>query len=210
MTLTNGLPPASSQVVAPSFGDPSLAITVNITPNARVVQGSVGGQYAAPFLSLSNGQGFGAGGTNQAGVPGANTTTYLTAGSTGATAGARIELVLPFAAQYFGLLWGSIDNYNTMEFFDGATSRGTVNGASVTASPNGSQNADGTRYVNISSSLTFNRVVFTSTQFAFEFDNVALARDEGGADPSVVPAPAGLALFGLGLLGLAALRRRAA
>jgi hypothetical protein len=208
MTLTNGQLPASSQVVAPSFGDPSLAMTVNITPNARVVQGSTG-QYAAPFLTLSNGIGFGPNGTDQANVPGANTTTYLTAGSTGATAGAQIELVLPFSAQYFGILWGSIDSYNTLRFFDGATLVGTLTGSNVTATPTGSQSADGTRYVNITSTTAFNRVVATSTDFAFEFDNVALARDPGGADPSIVPAPAALALFGLGLLALGALRRRA-
>jgi hypothetical protein len=167
----------------------------------------VGGQFAAPFLSLNNGQGFGAGGSNQA--AGANATTYLTAGSTGATAGAQIELLLPFEARYFGLLWGSIDGYNTLRFFNGATQvGGNITGANVTANPNGAQNQDGTRYVEITSALGFNRVVFTSSQFAFEFDNVALAREPGGADPSIIPAPAGLALFGLGLLGLAALRRR--
>jgi hypothetical protein len=208
MTLTGASGPVSSQVVAPSLGDASLAMRVNITPNARVVQGSVGGQFAAPFLSLNNGQGFGAGGTNQA--AGANATTYLTAGSTNATAGAQIELLLPFEAQYFGLLWGSIDGYNTLRFFNGVTQvGGSITGANVTANPNGAQNRDGTRYVEITSSLAFNRVVFTSTQFAFEFDNVALARGPGGADPSIIPAPAALGLFALGLVGLAALRRQA-
>lgn len=174
-----------------------LVMGVQIQPNAAVVLGSAAGLYAAPFLSGANGVGFGPGGTDQAN--GVNETQYLTAGSTGAAAGAQIELILPFSAQYFGILWGSIDDYNTLKFYDGATLVGTVTGADVTATPTGNQGPDGTRYVNITSTLSFDRVVATSSQFAFEFDNVALAQN--------IPAPAALAVFGLGLLGLGAVRR---
>jgi hypothetical protein len=173
-------------------------IIVNITTNGQAVQGSASGVYAAPFLSGGNGTGFGPGGSNEA--DGVNATTDLTSGSTGSVAAAQVELVLPFTATYFGILWGSVDSYNTLFFYDGATLVGSVTGSAVTASPNGNQGVNGTLYVNIESTLGFNRVVARSSSFAFEFDNVALS-----AAP--IPAPASLALLGLGLLGLGAARR---
>lgn len=176
-------------------------ITVNFTPNAAAVTGSKSGTYAAPFLSGGNGLGFGPGGTDQAN--GADATTYLTSGSTGSAAGAAVALVLPFEAKYLGVLWGSVDDYNTLTFYNGAILVGTLTGLDVDASPTGDQGPDGTRYVNINSTLAFDRVVATSSRFAFEFDNVAF-----NETPIVgVPEPMTLTLFGAGLLGLGLARR---
>jgi hypothetical protein len=181
-------------------------ISVQIQPDAAVVLGSVSGVYAAPNLSGGNGLGFGPGGTDQA--DGANATPYLTSGSTGSLANAAISLTLPFDAKYIGLLWGSVDGYNTLSFYDSTdTLIGQITGADVAALPNGDQGPQGTRYVNINSNVEFRKVVATSTQFAFEFDNVAF-----NDRPIIIetPEPGTLAILGTALLGLGAIRRRRA
>lgn len=180
-------------------------LEVVFTPNAKAVTGSVSGRYAAPFLSGGNGSGFGDPiGSNQAN--GVDTTTYITSGSTGATAGAAVDLLLPdnggTGYKYFGLLWGSVDAYNTLSFFDGGSLIGELTGNDVFSSPVGDRGENGTVYVNLNSTASFDRVVATSSNYAFEFDNVAFN------ETVPVPAPGALALFGFGLMGLGLASRR--
>ena len=179
----------------------SSGITVAYQPDGQAAIGTSTGLYAAPFLSGNNGLGFGPLGSNQ--PDGADATPYLTTGSTGAFNGASVTLTLPGLERYLGLLWGSVDGYNTLSFYNGATLVGVVTGGDVTASPNGDQGVNGTLYVNINADLgsAFDRVVATSSQYAFEFDNVAF-------NSTPIPEPAGLALLGAGLAGLGVIRRR--
>ncbi len=171
-------------------------ITVSFGNAGQAVQGAVSGQYAAPYLSGGNGLNFG----SQA--DGADATTYLTSGSTGSNAAANITLALVGPTRYMGLLWGSVDAFNTLTFYtdNGATQVGQFTGMDVTALANGDQGADGTFYVNINLSDSFTSVVATSSSFAFEFDNVAFS-----ASPLQVPEPgvAGVFLLGLLLMGSA-------
>jgi hypothetical protein len=179
-------------------------ITVQFAGTAGVVQGARSGRYAPPSLSGGNGAGFGAAGGAQAN--GANTTPYLTTGSITGGAASAMTLIMPFEVKYFGLLWGSVDAYNTLSFYDGETLVGSIAGGQVAALPNGDQGPGGTRYVNVTSTLGFDRVVATSNGWAFEFDNVAF----NIAPPPVlgVPEPGTLALLGAGLVGLGVARRR--
>lgn len=171
-------------------------IHVSFGGNGKVVQGASSGQYAAPVLSGGNGALFG-------GQPnGVDATHYLTTGNT--------NVVLDFSSlgyqNYLGLLWGSVDTYNTLSFYDNNTLLGSFTGANVTAAANGNQGASGTFYVNITSTSGFNKVIASSSSYAFEFDNVSF--NNGGPNGSEVPEPASLALLGLGLAGLGMMARR--
>ena len=172
---------------------PSGSAMVTTTSDAKAVLGSLSGQYAAPFLSGGNGAGFG----NANGV---DRTTYMSTGIGG------VSLDFGGSQQYIGLLWGSIDLYNSLEFYQNNVLLGSITGGQVLAGANGDQGVNGTLYVNISTDMGFDRVVAKSSQYAFEFDNVAYTST---ALPSPVPDGGALAgVFSLALIGMAGVARR--
>lgn len=103
----------------------------------------------------------------------------------------------------FGLYWGSVDSYNTVQFFLGGSPvvGGSFTGDDITPLlANGNQDSySSNRYV-IFSSLAYDRVVLGSNTAAFEIDNIA----------SAVPEPATWALMLIGFGGIAFMAYRRA
>lgn len=112
---------------------------------------------------------------------------------------------------YLGLYYGSIDSYNDLTFYNATGGViTTVTGASLIAMFNGTsgnQTADSSNiYVNLffSPAEQFSSFSFSTTGRAFEMDNLAV----GFNVSNNVPEPGSLALLGLGLVGLMAVRKR--
>ena len=171
-------------------------ITVAFVTDAGAVQGAVNGKYAAPFLSNGNGTLFGDP------SDGADTTTYLTSGSDGSNPNAHVSLAFAAPQKYFGLLWGSVDDYNTLDFFSAGVKVASFTGDDVSNSAglgnctSGDQGKLGTCYVNINFLTgSFDEVRAHSSMYAFEFDNVAFS-----VNPTGVPEPGTAGIFLLGLL----------
>jgi hypothetical protein len=180
-------------------GSAGPGLSVSFAPIAQAVQGTTG-TYAMPYVSGNNNQYFGSLYT------GSDNTTYLTAGSDGDANYPNSMVTLNFAASqnYLGILWGSVDTYNTLSFYANGTLAGSLTGSDVIADANGNQFAGGTTYVNITG-ITFNQVIATSTQYAFEFDNVAY-----GVVPEPTTLISGALLLPFGASTLRILRRRQA
>jgi hypothetical protein len=170
------------------------AISISFTGTAKATTGSVMNEYAAPFLSGNNGLGFGNPGNQPDGL---DTTTYLSSGT------GTLTFEFAIGQKYLGLLWGSVDDYNTLQFYDGDELLQTYTGLDVWDSANGDRGAQGTFYVNINNlDGTFNRVVASSSTNSFEIDNMAHSTENHVPDSGTT-----VTLMGLALVGLAALRR---
>ena len=156
--------------------------------DGRIVTGDVSGQYKAPSANA-------AGGSSDT----TDTTKYLTLGGTNERGPVSLDFRFPIISK-LGFLWGSIDDYNKVEFFRKGLIRGTFTGEDVFMPANGNQEADGTAFVNFESADEndyFDQVVFSSSQAAFEIDDIRYTE---------VPTPA--LLPGLIGMGAVALRKR--
>ena len=151
--------------------------------NGRVTFGSASGVDSAPWSSYG---------------PGKDETKYVSVPVPQVSGLQKLAVEFDGDYSYMGLHWGSMDTYNTLELFDTGN---PIPVLTITGSMVGDPSADGdqffggtNRYVNIflTGGKTFDSAVFTSTQYAFEFDNLAVG---------VVPVPGAVLL---GILGLSA------
>ena len=184
----NSSPFTTGSIVDPSTVSPGRNQEATFSGEGRVVTGSLGGQYAAPAANAEGGS------SNTL-----DTTPYLTLGGSGEPGPVTLKFKYPIIST-LGFLWGSVDDYNSVEFFRGTESRGLFNGLNVLSPANGDQSPSGTYFVNFMADDEadwFDSVVFTSTQAAFEIDDIRYTE---------IPTPA--LLPGLVGIGVAALRKR--
>ena len=149
--------------------------------NGKIVSGTLGDTYAAPGVE-----------------GGFDVTRYLAAfpAGLGQTAATLAEFGAYTAAS---LYWGSIDDYNALDFYSGGTLLGTITGSDASVMPWGDRTAATTnRRVSFASDTPFDRLVFRTGQNAFEVDSLSFS----GA-VAAVPEPAswGLMILGFGAVG---------
>jgi hypothetical protein len=141
-----------------------------------VVSGSVSGNYAAPYLDVTNFF--------------AVNSPLLQTGTTATVffGGAKYN--------YLGLYWGSVDTYNKIEFFNGENIVAAYTGLQIDSPANGNQSSLETNlYVNFYHVPEFDQVRFISTSPAFEIDNLAVGH-------APVPGALLLGLFGIVTAGI--------
>ena len=125
---------------------------------------------------------------------------------TGASTGSQAEFVFDEGQRYLGLLWGSVDAGNTLTFYFTDNTSQSISGSQISPDSTGLQGMAGAYYVNVTSDKSFDRVVASTSDAAFEFSNLAFS-----TSAIVVPEAGTMAIWGLGLGcigGLSWLRRR--
>lgn len=110
---------------------------------------------------------------------------------------------------YFGMFWGSIDNYNSISFFDDGVQVGSTFSGSdfIPLLSNGGRSSwESNRFINFEfTGGKYDEVKLTSTSLAFETDNHAYGNLLSTVN---VSSPSVFALVGLGLIGLGLRQRK--
>jgi hypothetical protein len=158
---------------------PGWVYDTGTTGNGSIISGSLKSRYAAPYNSSLTSE--------------PDNTNYYTTGNT--------SVIVDFGGatyDYLGLFWGSADGYNLIEFINGETVVSTWTGRDA-VSPyiaNGDQDASSTNlYVNFYDVPGFDAVRFTSYNYAFEFDNLAVTN-------APIPGAVLLGMLGMVIVGL--------
>jgi hypothetical protein len=157
------------------LGAPTTGVA-QYTQTNNVVSGSTPGQYAQPPD---------------------DETPYFTVGPT-INLTATITFNQPI--NYFGFYASTLDNYNSIRFLSGSTVLATLTGTDIANLAGGNSG-----YINFYSSNNgevFNKIVLSSTSFAFETDNHAYRIGSTAKLPVPEPNPMlpALLTFGLGTL----------
>lgn len=175
-------------------------VTLN---GASYVTGSVTGQYAAPEFSSSL-QPATFGQTQLSSYPGQMLNQYISVfGNTTAT------LNFNSPQSYLGLLWGSVDQYNSLTFYNGSSVIGIITGTDIGTVAGNSNYGDWgfNEYANITSSTAFTKVVVASSQNSFEFADIAYRGFSSSAPGAPAPPMTACMAFAAVLI-LQALRSR--
>ncbi len=177
---------SQSGVTVLDFNTNVLPVGVTLTAaSSNLVTGDLAGVYAAP--------------------PG-DTSRYLTVSP---ASGTPVSITLATAANYIGFYAGSLDVFNLIQFYNGATLVSSYTGfdlALLAGVPASGDQSIG-RYFNVfESGNSFTTVLLTSSQNAFELDNFAIGV---APPPTDIPLPGTLSLFGLGLIAAAVGRAKA-
>ncbi|RJS94832.1 PEP-CTERM sorting domain-containing protein [Salinisphaera sp. Q1T1-3] len=164
------------------------------TGNYAIRTGRVANAYSAPRLDDA----------------GPNETPFLSAPATIFADSTASTYTLGQTANYFGLLWGSIDPFNVISFLDNGRIVARYTGGSLTESSRSSDHPlaiGDSAYVNFFDLPAYDSIRLTSPETAFETDNHAYGTVNTASD---VPEPGALGLFAFALVGLGALVRRRA
>jgi hypothetical protein len=162
----------------------------------NVTNGDIANVSSAPFV-----------GNAGIGQPGKDTTNYLSIGPGQTGPGDPQTITYSSVKSFFGLYWGSIDTYNTLDFYLGSVLQNHFTGGSLEPglSATGCQtDSDCNRYV-LFTGLTFDKVLLGSSGACgvnpcfFPFSTPAMEVDNIAAG---VPEPATWALMLLGFAGI--------
>jgi hypothetical protein len=202
------------------FGAVMLILGLCINANATVITfdyGTNGNEFISPYAAVTTetfessllwtwtGQSAVTSGTSSYaaapyGVSAADASHYVTVPVNSSSG--YVDVDVQGTYDYLGLWWGSIDSYNTISFYKDGTLVEQFTGSQIVDPANGNQTDHATnRYVNFVGLPEFDSFRMTSTQYAFEADNIAVGN-------VAVPEPFTLLFLGSGLIGIGMAARR--